>query len=460
MPSPKAYILAGDIGGTNSRLSLYSVTPTSMSAREKDIGEEHEQVYSASYKNVAYKTFTAVLEDFVHNCRDTLEDQHLQIATGCLAVAGPVMDNCVSLTNIEWVINADELALDVGVGAIELVNDFVANGYGLLTLTPSERTTVQDVEATTNAPIALIGAGTGLGECYLTADKKGRYDAHPSEGGHVEFGPCNDIDAQLLGFLQKRFSGRVSAERIISGKGLVNVYMFLRDAFPADVDARHDKRILEADEGGKEIGALAYDYGLARRALDIMMTAYGQEAGNCGLKFLPYGGLYIAGGIAPKNSEYIVGNDSLFMRAFRAKGRVSAALDRVPVHIVKSENLGLRGAHVVAFRLLQDAAAATGAGTDVDKLNVAQVRAASRHNSNASADGVSRVSGAVAAAAAAAAAATDTAQMNTRPTTGTAVANGGVVGSGGGGTSEEIQRLMLLTTLAALAVAAASIFKR
>eukprot|EP00730_Choanoeca_flexa_P017893 TRINITY_DN8663_c0_g1_i2.p1 TRINITY_DN8663_c0_g1~~TRINITY_DN8663_c0_g1_i2.p1 ORF type:complete len:419 (+),score=108.56 TRINITY_DN8663_c0_g1_i2:124-1380(+) len=355
--SEKHYCIAGDIGGTNARLALYSVTDDNINASESQLSTAHTLVFSKSYKNDQYESFTAVVEVFLETASD--DGKRIKLSTACFAVAGPVSNNIVRLTNRgEWNITATDLERKFGINHVRLVNDFVANGYGLLTLDTSEYTVVREGKPDRERPIALIGAGTGLGECFLAPDN-GRYIAYPSEGGHVEYPPGDELEVELLQYLQRKFGhdgnlARISAERIVSGKGIENVYEFLVQRFPDKVDERKHKSIMEADESAKEISMLAYDYGLARQAMEIMMKAYGGETGNVGLKFLPTGGLYIAGGIAPHNMQYIKGTSSLFMKAYWNKGRVSSILEDVPVRVVMSEDLGLRGAHVVAARMLAD----------------------------------------------------------------------------------------------------------
>jgi len=172
---------------------------------------------------------------------------------GSFAVAGPVDRNMVTFTNRStWVIDGMELAKKFGIEQVTLVNDFVANGYGLLTLTDSETHTLQDVPAQAGAPIALIGAGTGLGQCFLTAtpDTPSMYHTWPSEGGHTEFAPRTDLEVELLNFLKKKFTetSRVSVERICSGKGIANVYEFMRTRFPKKIKKEADDEIMGAGD--------------------------------------------------------------------------------------------------------------------------------------------------------------------------------------------------------------------
>ena len=217
--------------------------------------------------------------------------------------------------------------------------------------------TLQDVAPRPGAPIACVGAGTGLGECFLAAaGPDADYVAFPSEGGHAEFAPRNELELEMLAFLKDRFSekNRISVERVVSGPGLANIYDFLRAKFPHAVCDAADARILAADaqRGALIAEAAAEGDELCSRALDILFSAYGSEVGVAALKWLPYGGLYVAGGLAPKNINRIRG-ETEFMAAYYDKGRLSPLLRKVPVYVVMNEDVGLRGAHLLAYRALR-----------------------------------------------------------------------------------------------------------
>lgn len=318
-----AVFLVGDIGGTNSRFSLFEVKGI-----EDDV-RRHHSLYSGNFKNEGYDHFAAVVSQFLNEASKVLGRQ-IRPTSACFAVAGPVSEDRVSFTNRNaWIIDGRELEQVLDIPVVVLVNDFQANGYGVLTLKEEEYLLIQEATPNYSAPIACIGAGTGLGECFLTPSA-GRYEAWPSEGGHVEFAPLSDLHRDLLTFLSKKFdSNRVSVERVVSGKGLENIYEFLREKFPEDINPVHDEKILRAAEGAKLIGSLVYDDKLCRMAMDIMFELYGSEVGNVALKFLPYGGIYICGGIAPKNIERLKDSNSMFMKSFRNKGRVSPQLSKV-----------------------------------------------------------------------------------------------------------------------------------
>ena len=245
----------------------------------------------------------------------------------------------MSFTNIErgWAIDGRAISVGLGIPKVRLINDFEAQGYGLLTLRDSEKRKLNDGVPQPGAPIACVGAGTGLGECYLTSDKSGVYTCWPSEGGHAEFAPRNALTHDLRDFLAHKFdtkdqqmlggsrAKRVSVERIISGPGLAHVYEFLREhwAFRESVGAELDVAFLAAPahESGAVVarGAREGDL-LCTKAVSIFSECYGSEAGVAALKWMPYGGLYVSGGIAAKNPSWI--ESDAFLGAYKARGGV------------------------------------------------------------------------------------------------------------------------------------------
>jgi len=217
------------------------------------------------------------------------------------------------------------------------------------------------------APIACLGAGTGLGECYLTADACGRYTCFPSEGGHAEYAPIDELTHDLRDWMMNKFlfsgdnkgyykkSKRVSVERVVSGPGLANIYAFLRDHW-AFVDFRNEFVDLEFSEAPWHMqgaivarGAKSGDI-ICRKAVKIFTESYGSEAGVAALKWMPKGGLYISGGIAAKNPEWI--KSEAFYEAYKNKGRLSPMVESVPLYLVLTEDTGERGALFVAVGMV------------------------------------------------------------------------------------------------------------
>ena len=178
------------------------------------------------------------------------------------------------------------------------------------------------------------------------------YQCFPSEGGHVEYAPRNDLEVRMFQYLSDKFSSkhRISVERVVSGKGLANVYEFLAQEYPTRiVPSVHTEFLLAQDEQGRVVATNATENSLCQEAMSIMMSAYGCEAGSAAIKWVPTGGLFVTGGLTPKNIGYIDGQHTDFMISYRSKGRVSPLLERVPIFAVMVEDLGVRGAHKAAM---------------------------------------------------------------------------------------------------------------
>lgn len=366
------YLVGGDIGGTNSRLALYSVDPSVVEPLHFKY-YSNEKYLHAENTNFEDSILVPFLKEcFAHSCMSTKGSTVENCSvTMCLAAAGPVRENAVEMTNIEHgVVLIDGTGMERNetnpylacLHRVKVVNDFVGMGYGALDLDLDEEV----IELTPNSkhiinptgPKVCVGAGTGLGECYLTVSSLNTeqgYECYPSEGGHVCFSPRGQVEIELLQYLMDKFqsASRISVERVVSGKGIANVYEFLSQRFPDRVDPEvHAKIEQEGDQKGRVISQNSMRDGesLCRETMNIFASAYGAEVGGAAIKFIPTGGLYVVGGLTPKNIKYIEGDDSPFMKAYRDKGRVSPVLDTIPLFAVKNEDLGLRGARVCAMR--------------------------------------------------------------------------------------------------------------
>lgn len=357
-------MLVGDIGGTNARLIMYDATAEQLTDNSLS---SHNVVFQASYKNNDFGSFSDVMWEFINSP----ENRGHKIDACCFAVAGPVTNNQINFTNREgWIVDGNTIHQDLHIPKVQLLNDFVANGYGLLTLSEKDIVTVQGGKPAPMgaAPIALVGVGTGLGKCYLSPTPGGVMKVFPTEGGHVEFAPRTALEIELLGFLQNRLQAangfadhnasdslpRVSVERVVSGKGLENIYEFLREKYPEEVDSAMDAQYNKSTEKGRLIGHEKYNYKLFKQSLEIMFAVFGGDTGNVALSYLPHGGVYIAPGIAPKNLEFITNQESQFLPRFLDKGRMSSIMSDFPIHVVVKEELGLRGAHVVASKMCKE----------------------------------------------------------------------------------------------------------
>ncbi|MEO0853214.1 MAG: glucokinase, partial [Cyanobacteria bacterium J06648_11] len=236
-----------------------------------------------------------------------------------------------------------------------LINDFAAIGYGVTALPDSGLTVVQDAPVRPEAPIAVIGAGTGLGVAFAFWDGD-RLTVHASEGGHAGFAPHTPSEVQLLDYLLHRHQ-RVSVERVVSGQGIVAIYQFLRDTqFAPECDAiAKAVRAWEADRSVDAAAAISLAAGdesdrLCVETLSMFVSAYGSAAGDFAVSVLPYGGLYVAGGIAAKVLPLMLKGDR-FIEAFSNKGRLRPVLEHIPVRVVLDPKVGLLGAAQVAASL-------------------------------------------------------------------------------------------------------------
>jgi len=336
------WTLAGDIGGTKTFIQLAEV---------KKNDPQPISVFEARFDSLNYASFTAVLEDFWRQATERLGETPAPMSA-CFGVAGVIVQNRCKLTNLHWHLDGEEIAEAIGIPQVRLINDFEATGYGLLGLGRDDLFSLQDGEPRARAPIAVIGAGTGLGQCYLTWNQH-EYQVHTSEGGHTDFAPRSTLEIELLQHLQLKVGGRISVERIVSGMGIASIYRFLRDRASTPIHTPLAEKIAAWEKGANYdpaalIAAAQTQDILAQQTMEIFMQNYGAEAGNLALKIMPYGGLYIAGGIAAKNLELMRKGD--FLESFQQKGRMRSLLQEIPIQIVLNQQVGLIGAALYAAR--------------------------------------------------------------------------------------------------------------
>ena len=264
-----------------------------------------------------------------------------------MGVAGPVIDGRCTAPNLPWEVDEASLAPAVTTRRVKLVNDLEATGHGVLGL-PTSALAMLQAGAPRKATMALIAAGTGLGEVLLVWDGR-RYRVVSSEGGHTDFAPRTDLEMELFQFLREEF-GRVSYERVVSGPGLYNIYRFLvaSDGTPEPEWLRSR---MESGDPSAVVAEAALEHRDPRsvQALEIFVSVYGAEAGNLALKALAVGGVFVAGGIAPKIRAKL--EDGAFIAAFRDKGRLSGMLASIPVRLVLEPRAALLGAAAIAGSL-------------------------------------------------------------------------------------------------------------
>jgi len=321
-------IIAGDIGGTKVLLE------------EREVVDGRSSVVrQVRFESRLYPTFDALLEEFLGSSR--------HVDAICLAVAGPVTSGVATITNLPWLISEHELSAALAGSPVRVVNDFHAVAHVVPQLGPVDLITINEGRANPSDPIAVIGAGTGLGEAILVADDEQSrgWRVIPSEGGHCDFAPTDDTQASLLLRLRQRH-GHVSCERVVSGPGLENIYEFVCE-LESEVPAAEE----EGESGAAMISRLAAAGDpVAMQTFEIFVNAYGSEAGNLALKVLARGGVFIAGGVAAKNVDHFT--NGRFLEAFLSKGRLRDVLEQCPVHIITNMEAGLMGAANLAHAML------------------------------------------------------------------------------------------------------------
>jgi glucokinase len=306
-------ILGADIGGTKILLAL---------------AEGGNIVCERRYASRDWADFPCLLRAFL------AESGATHVAAACFGVAGPAEGNRAKVTYLPWVIDGPALAREFGIGRTEVVNDFAAAARGVAALRDEELATLQEGRALEGAPRLLIGAGTGLGVAALLPEGGG-WRVLGGEGGHVGFSPADEDQLAVWRHLH-RPDGRVTAENVVSGPGLVAIYECLGKVSPGGT----------AVGDAAAIAAAAAADPVAQRALDLFIAAYGAFAGDLALLFMARGGVYIGGGIAPKILDRLrLGG---FVGAFGRRGAHAGLMAEFPIRVVTHERLGLLGALALA----------------------------------------------------------------------------------------------------------------
>jgi glucokinase len=316
-------ILAGDIGGTKTRLAFFTTD-----------GERIKSLVEETFLSREYSSLDEIVRTFVAR-------HQLSPTYASFGVAGPVIAGRCETTNLPWIIDAHQLATQLGIASVTLLNDLEANAHGVAMLQAEDFCVLNQGAAEAKGNAAIIAAGTGLGEAGFYWDGARHYP-FASEGGHADFAPRNDLEAELLRYLLRQFA-HVSYERVVSGPGLYNIYQFLRDTGRGGEPAWLTDELRQKDPAATiSQAALAGRSDLCVQALDLFVSLYGAEAGNLALKVMAAGGVYVGGGIAPKIIEKLT--DSTFMQAFVAKGRMQPLLEAMPVRVILNDRTALLGA--------------------------------------------------------------------------------------------------------------------
>lgn len=316
-------ILAGDIGGTNTRLAFVEAKPDGLRILDEQTFPSRERT-----------SLEAALEEF-------LTPRKVELSRASFGIAGPVRNGRCEATNLPWVVDSKTVAKRLGLKWVGLINDLEANAYGIAALQSKDLVVLNRGARNATGNQAIISAGTGLGEAGLYWDGQ-RHRPFPSEGGHADFAPRNHLEMELLAYCMKRYQ-RVSYERLISGPGLFHIYCFFRDTGKGEEPPWLAEQLRHGDPA-PIISQLAVDgkSPLCQQALELFVALYGAEAGNLALKLMATGGVYLGGGIAPKIVSRLT--EPVFMNAFTAKGRMRPLLQDIPVRVITNPKTALLGA--------------------------------------------------------------------------------------------------------------------
>lgn len=324
-------ILAGDIGGTNTRLAYFT---------EGSDGRLH-LVEQTKYPSQDFSNLTDIVSQFV-------KKHSIEVECAAFGVAGPVVRGRVHATNLPWVVDSEDLRRLLSIDDVHVMNDLEANTWGIQVLRDEDFMYLNHGNPSAVGNAAVISPGTGLGEAGLFWDGE-KYHPFACEGGHADFSPRDPLQVELLDYLMRDWE-HVSWERVLSGPGLFNIYRFLRDTGRGD-EPHWLADMIRTHDAGKVITetAMAGTSALCENAVELFCTLYGSEAGNLALKTMALGGIYLGGGIAPKIMPRL--KSGAFIREFTEKGRMKSLLQGIPVKLILNENAALLGAaHYAAVK--------------------------------------------------------------------------------------------------------------
>lgn len=318
-------VLVGDVGGTHTRIAVAEI--------------DGDQVALTGEGRFPSRDFAGLGEILTAYLRQ-LDDR--TVVSGAFAIAGPVADGRSRATNLPWVVDCAELEAATALQRVRLLNDLEAIAWGIGSLSEDQVVSLQEGDPSALGNAAVVAPGTGLGQAGLFWDGQ-QHRPFATEGGHTDFAPTDALEFALLGSLQQRF-GRVSWERVVSGMGIENLYHFLCN----DRGGQHHPQVREVIDGKGDLAAAVAeragrgDCPLCVETMDIFAVLLGREAGNTALKLMARSGVYLAGGIAPKNLPLLQRGG--FLEGFLDKGRMRPLLEAMPVRVVLDERTPLRGA--------------------------------------------------------------------------------------------------------------------
>ncbi|WP_337872592.1 glucokinase [Ignavibacterium sp.] len=317
-------MLAGDVGGTKTLLSFFEI-------RDDQLVELKRKKYASN----DYESLEIILTDF-------LSDVNGKIESAAFGVPGPVIDGKAKPTNLKWSLDAKKISSQFNIPIVNFLNDLSAAAFAVPYLTKTEIIEIKKgSEKLLSERFTVIAPGTGLGEAFLICEN-GKKIVLSSEGGHSDFAPTNEMEAELFKYLNKKF-GRVSYERIISGSGLPNVFDFLVDCKYGVPENKTLER-MKTEDRAVVISEMALNKNdkVCEDALEIFVSVLGAHSSNCVLTNLTTGGVYLGGGIPFKILPMLQGK--IFLNSFLNKGRLSSLIEATPIYLINNNNAALIGA--------------------------------------------------------------------------------------------------------------------
>ncbi len=335
-------VLAGDIGGTKTLLAICEVSE----AADRAGATRVEVLVKSRYDSGKFPGLGAICRKFA----DEVGRPMPRFAG--FGIAGPVANGRCHTTNLPWIIDERDLKQTLGIDAVRLANDFHALALGIQSVEPKNLVSLNEGVRDPKGPWAVIGAGTGLGEALAMLSAAGQREILSTEGGHCSFAPRTELEIGVLRFLAQRYQ-HVSWERILSGDGLVNLTEALASITGLQAADAVRETILHDRANAPAAVSEAAKSGdpLCRQAIELFCKLYGAEAGNFALKTLSTGGVFVAGGIAPRMIDSL--KDGRFRDSFFDKGRMRPLLEQMPVEVVLDTEAGLLGAAALAARKAQ-----------------------------------------------------------------------------------------------------------
>jgi len=329
-------ILAGDVGGTKTRLALYEIE----SGKPKRLLVE-------KFESKGAKSLEDIVAQFL-----SAQKVEGKVKSACLGIPGPVVKGTVQLTNLPWFINEKKMSEQLKIPTVKLVNDLVATIAAVPSFTQDDLVTLHPGKPDREkSAYAILAPGTGLGQGFMVMTEDGKLHPYASEGGHVEFAPKSDLEFDLLKYMQRKLKKRVSIERVLCGPGIVNIYSFLKDLGYNDEPPELKEEIAVADAAAVIARTgIAGEFEICVKALDMFSTLLGSQAGDVVLSFLATGGMYLGGGIPPKILPKL--QDGGLVEAYLKKGRMSPLVDSTPLYVIKDDHAALLGGATIAARAI------------------------------------------------------------------------------------------------------------